>query len=209
MLKISLSKRENPKTLGYQEFQKEQRILTLSPSLTDSILALLRTLASGKAQIQIKRIQIWRKLLTNRKKLLRNYLRNLRVTLWIYMQYKKKNQSSCKRVILAVSFQMRFISQISQEKDIDMFLHGWDLNQINLKYPKLLVIWVILLFINLDIVTNYENSSEITRQRVRRGHEDESLLSLFKDGFITYAGKYQSYVEKFNSVLYYGGLFRI
>ena len=32
---------------------------------------------------------------------------------------------------------------------------------------------------HMDVITNYENSSQITRQRVRRGHEDESLLSLF------------------------------
>lgn len=36
----------------------------------------------------------------------------------------------------------------------------------------------------LDMVTNYENSSDITRTRVRRGHEEESLLSLFPNGFI-------------------------
>ncbi len=41
----------------------------------------------------------------------------------------------------------------------------------------------------LDIITNYENSSEITRSRVRRGHEEESLLSLFPDGLVTYMGK--------------------
>ena len=38
----------------------------------------------------------------------------------------------------------------------------------------------------MDIVTNYENSSEITRQRVRNGHEDESLLSMFPEGFIVF-----------------------
>jgi putative hemolysin len=41
----------------------------------------------------------------------------------------------------------------------------------------------------MDIITNYENSNAITRSRVRRGHEEESLLSLFPDGFITYVGK--------------------
>jgi hypothetical protein len=41
----------------------------------------------------------------------------------------------------------------------------------------------------MDIVTNYENSTQITRQRVRRGHEEESLLSLFPNGFIVYQGK--------------------
>jgi len=38
----------------------------------------------------------------------------------------------------------------------------------------------------MDIITNFENSSEITRSRVRKGHEEESLLSLFPNGFITY-----------------------
>jgi hypothetical protein len=61
----------------------------------------------------------------------------------------------------------------------------------------------------MDIITNYENSSFITKQRVRKGHEEESLLSLFKEGFITYNGKHMSFVEKYNHVLYYGGLFRI
>lgn len=36
----------------------------------------------------------------------------------------------------------------------------------------------------MDILTNYEQSDEITRQRVRKGHEEESLLSLFPKGFI-------------------------
>lgn len=40
----------------------------------------------------------------------------------------------------------------------------------------------------IDVVTNYENSNLITRSRVRRGHEEESLLSLFPNGFITYTG---------------------
>jgi len=38
----------------------------------------------------------------------------------------------------------------------------------------------------MDKVTNYENSSMITRNRVRKGHEDESLLSLFPNGFFIY-----------------------
>jgi hypothetical protein len=44
----------------------------------------------------------------------------------------------------------------------------------------------------MDIITNYENSNLITRARVRKGHEEESLLSLFPEGFITYQGKKQS-----------------
>lgn len=43
----------------------------------------------------------------------------------------------------------------------------------------------------MDIITNYENSSSITRTRIRRGHEDESLLSLFPNGFIIHVGKRQ------------------
>lgn len=38
----------------------------------------------------------------------------------------------------------------------------------------------------MDLVTNYENSNSITRTRVRRGHEEESLLSLFPNGFIVH-----------------------
>jgi hypothetical protein len=41
----------------------------------------------------------------------------------------------------------------------------------------------------MDIITNYENSNLITRSRVRKGHEEESLLSLFPQGFMTYIGK--------------------
>lgn len=41
----------------------------------------------------------------------------------------------------------------------------------------------------MDIITNYENSNEITRQRVRKGHEEESLLSLFQQGFIIHLGR--------------------
>jgi hypothetical protein len=40
----------------------------------------------------------------------------------------------------------------------------------------------------MDIITNYENSNLITRSRVQRGHEEESLLSLFPNGFINYVG---------------------
>lgn len=40
----------------------------------------------------------------------------------------------------------------------------------------------------MDIITNFENSNLITRQRVRKGHEEESLLSLFPQGFIVYQG---------------------
>lgn len=61
----------------------------------------------------------------------------------------------------------------------------------------------------MDIVTNYENSSTITRQRVSRGHEDESLLSLFPHGFIIYNGKRIEHQDKLNYIYQYGGLFRI
>ena len=37
-----------------------------------------------------------------------------------------------------------------------------------------------------DVFTNYTNSYDITRQRVQRGHEEESLLSLFPQGFMIY-----------------------
>ena len=61
----------------------------------------------------------------------------------------------------------------------------------------------------MDIITNYENSNLITRQRVRRGHEDESLLSLFQNGFINYVGKKIPIKEKLNNIKANGGMFRI
>lgn len=61
----------------------------------------------------------------------------------------------------------------------------------------------------MDIITNYENSNEITRNRVRKGHEDESLLSLFPNGFITYIGKRVPASEKIASILENGAMFRI
>ena len=39
-----------------------------------------------------------------------------------------------------------------------------------------------------DVLTNYTNSWEITRVRVKRGHEEESLLSLFPGGFVINMG---------------------
>jgi hypothetical protein len=44
----------------------------------------------------------------------------------------------------------------------------------------------------MDIITNYENGSDITRQRVRKGHEEESLLSLFPAGFIIHKGTHRN-----------------
>ena len=62
----------------------------------------------------------------------------------------------------------------------------------------------------MDIITNYENSNEITRSRVRKGHEEESLLSLFPNGFITYQGKRTGPLgEKKAAVRSNGALFRI
>lgn len=48
----------------------------------------------------------------------------------------------------------------------------------------------------MDVVTNYENSNAITRCRVRKGHEEESLLSLFPEGFVTFIGKRVPVSEK-------------
>lgn len=62
---------------------------------------------------------------------------------------------------------------------------------------------------HLDIITNYENSNLITRQRVRKGHEEESLLSLFPDGFITYIGKKISVPVKIQQIKTTGAMFRI
>lgn len=61
----------------------------------------------------------------------------------------------------------------------------------------------------MDIVTNYENSNLITRSRVRKGHEEESLLSLFPNGFITYIGKRIPASEKIASIIQNGAMFRI
>ena len=52
----------------------------------------------------------------------------------------------------------------------------------------------------MDIITNYENSNLITRSRVRKGHEEESLLSLFPNGFITFVGKKVSVEEKLEQI---------
>lgn len=52
----------------------------------------------------------------------------------------------------------------------------------------------------MDIITNYENSNLITRSRVRKGHEEESLLSLFPEGFISYVGKKQTVKYKLGRV---------
>ena len=48
----------------------------------------------------------------------------------------------------------------------------------------------------MDIITNYENSSNITRTRVRKGHEEESLLSLFPNGFLIHQGKHRPNTQK-------------
>lgn len=62
----------------------------------------------------------------------------------------------------------------------------------------------------MDIITNYENSNLITRQRVRKGHEEESLLSLFPKGFIIYQGKRTGPLShKIDSIKQEGSLFRI
>ena len=61
----------------------------------------------------------------------------------------------------------------------------------------------------IDILTNYENSSSITRTRVRRGHEEESLLSLFPSGFITLHGKRQPIHETISVFKSNGALFRV
>eukprot|EP00347_Sterkiella_histriomuscorum_P023803 403333332 len=61
----------------------------------------------------------------------------------------------------------------------------------------------------MDIVTNYENSNLITRTRVRRGHEEESLLSLFPNGFITHTGKRVPIQEKFAKIRNNGTMLRV
>ncbi len=61
----------------------------------------------------------------------------------------------------------------------------------------------------MDIITNYENSNLITRSRVRKGHEEESLLSLFPNGFITHVGKRMTVEDKFNHINQNGIMLRI
>ena len=62
----------------------------------------------------------------------------------------------------------------------------------------------------MDIITNYENSNNITRTRVRRGHEEESLLSLFPNGFITHVGKRTSPIQdKLDHIRNNGAMLRI
>lgn len=61
----------------------------------------------------------------------------------------------------------------------------------------------------MDMVTNYENSNLITRNRVRRGAEEESLLSLFPNGFVTYFGRRIPVSEKLQQVKQYGAMFRV
>jgi len=61
-----------------------------------------------------------------------------------------------------------------------------------------------------DILTNYENSWEITRVRVRRGHEEESLLSLFPDGFVINMGyRIGGMTERAQQVKAQGAMFKI
>ena len=61
----------------------------------------------------------------------------------------------------------------------------------------------------MDLVTNYENSNSITRTRVRRGHEEESLLSLFPNGFVIHQGRRAPLNEKIDTLKRNGGMYRI
>ena len=61
----------------------------------------------------------------------------------------------------------------------------------------------------LDIVTNYENSSLITRTRIQRNHEDETFLSLFSNSFLIYLGPIQQAEAKLSALKATGGMFRI
>jgi len=75
--------------------------------------------------------------------------------------------------------------------------------------PKLTSVQVTDTSKYLDIITNYENSSEITRTRVRRGHEEESLLSLFPKGFIILHGNRKPIADKLTQIKTNGALLRI
>jgi putative hemolysin len=69
---------------------------------------------------------------------------------------------------------MIFILLIFRDKNTDTLFYGLEITHSSNHF---------------DVITNYENSFDITRTRVRRGHEEESFLSLFPKGFITYMGK--------------------
>lgn len=61
-----------------------------------------------------------------------------------------------------------------------------------------------------DVLTNYTNSWEITRVRVKRGHEEESLLSLFPGGFVINMGyRVGSLPERSASIKANGAMFKI
>jgi hypothetical protein len=61
-----------------------------------------------------------------------------------------------------------------------------------------------------DVLTNYTNSWEITRVRVKRGHEEESLLSLFPGGFVINMGyRTGSLVERATQIKANGAMFKI
>lgn len=61
----------------------------------------------------------------------------------------------------------------------------------------------------MDILTDYVNSTEITRQRVRRGHEEESLLSLFPNGFVVHQGNHRNVQEKIAEMKSNGAMLRV
>jgi len=61
----------------------------------------------------------------------------------------------------------------------------------------------------MDIVTNYENGTHITRARVRRGHEEESLLSLFPKGFVIHQGSHRNVEEKVSQMKEHGAMLRV
>ena len=61
----------------------------------------------------------------------------------------------------------------------------------------------------MDIVTNYENGTHITRARVRLGHEEESLLSLFSNGFVVHRGAHRPVAEKLQEMIQNGSMLRI
>lgn len=61
-----------------------------------------------------------------------------------------------------------------------------------------------------DVLTNYTNSWEITRVRVKRGHEEESLLSLFPSGFVIHMGyRVGTLPERSASIKVNGAMFKI
>ena len=62
----------------------------------------------------------------------------------------------------------------------------------------------------MDVVTeNILSPREITRITVMQGHEDDTLLTFFKNGFICHDGPYMSLPERHAAIKEKGALYRV